>query len=90
MTFLASRSGSQQGIAKCLADIVPDPFVILKQGLHLRGITSDSVILGIMPHRSYPNVCGPGQPLLPFIRSTICPEANSNVKREMAIFGGPL
>src|SRR6476660_8033667 len=26
--------------------------------------------------------------LLPFIRSTICPEANSNVKREMAIFGG--
>ena len=24
---------------------------------------------------------------LAFIRSTICPEANSNVKREMTIFG---
>ena len=28
--------------------------------------------------------------LLPFIRSTICPESNSNVKREMGILGGPL
>jgi hypothetical protein len=26
--------------------------------------------------------------LLPFIRSTICPESNSNVKREMGILGG--
>ena len=28
--------------------------------------------------------------LLAFIRSTICPEANFNVKRETGIFGGPL
>jgi hypothetical protein len=28
--------------------------------------------------------------LLPFIRSTTCPKANSNVKREMGILGGPL
>jgi hypothetical protein len=30
-----------------------------------------------MPHRCYPNVCGPGQTLLAFIRSTICLKANS-------------
>ena len=43
-----------------------------------------------MSHRSYPNVCGPGQRLLAFIRSTICPEANSNVKCEIAVFSDPL
>jgi hypothetical protein len=43
-----------------------------------------------MPHRSYPNVCGPGQRFLAFIRSTICPEANSNVKCEITVFSDPL
>jgi hypothetical protein len=28
--------------------------------------------------------------LLPFIRSTICPKANSSVKREMEAFDDPL
>ena len=44
-----------------------------------------------MPDRSYPNVCGwAGKEFLAFIRRTICPEANSSVKREMKIFGDPV
>jgi hypothetical protein len=38
-----------------------------------------------MPDRNYLNVCGWAAKLLAFIRRTICPEANSNVKREMRI-----
>jgi hypothetical protein len=34
----------------------------------------------IIPDRSYPNVYGAGEGLLAFIRKTICPEANFNVK----------
>ena len=43
----------------------------------------------IIPDRSYPNVYGAGEGLLAFIRKTICPEANFNVKREMRIVRRP-
>jgi hypothetical protein len=62
-------------------------FVLCSCFLVLR-LTSDFLIFGYHARRGeLSERLWPEKGLLAFIRSTICPEANSNVKCEMSIFG---
>jgi hypothetical protein len=50
-------------------------------------LTSDSVIFGYHARPRVIRTFIAGKGLLALIRRTGCPEANSNVKREMGVFG---